>query len=89
MDRTFSGYSLERSPVPLYHQVYLHLVDALGHGVWARGDQIPTERDLAASFGCSLITIRRALDEPRGNPVKFDCAATLDAWLAREEKGTK
>ena len=63
MDRTFSGYSLERSPVPLYHQVYLHLVDALGHGVWARGDQIPTERDLAASFGCSLITIRRALDE--------------------------
>jgi GntR family transcriptional regulator len=62
-DNRFSGYSLERGPVPLYHQVYLHLVDALGHRVWARGEQIPTERDLAESFGCSLITVRRALDE--------------------------
>jgi GntR family transcriptional regulator len=59
----FAGYSLERGPVPLYHQVYLHLGDALDHGAWQRGDQIPTERDLAASFGCSLITVRRALDE--------------------------
>jgi GntR family transcriptional regulator len=63
MENRFSGYSLERGPVPLYHQVYLHLVDALAHGAWKRGDQIPTERELAASFGCSLITIRRALDE--------------------------
>jgi GntR family transcriptional regulator len=38
-------------------------VDALGRGEWKRGDRIPTERALAASFGCSLITIRRALDE--------------------------
>ncbi len=63
MEHRFTGYSLERGPVPLYHQVYLHLVDALAHGEWKRGDQIPTERELAASFGCSLITIRRALDE--------------------------
>jgi GntR family transcriptional regulator len=63
MDRTLSGYSLERSPVPLYHQVYLHLVDALARGMWASGEQIPTERDLAVNFGCSLITVRRALDE--------------------------
>jgi GntR family transcriptional regulator len=63
MDNRFAGYSLERGPVPLYHQVYLYLVDALAHGEWKRGDQIPTERELATSFGCSLITIRRALDE--------------------------
>jgi GntR family transcriptional regulator len=63
MENRFSGYSLERGPVPLYHQVYLYLVDALAHGVWRHGDQIPTERELAASFDCSLITIRRALDE--------------------------
>src|SRR3974390_3399201 len=63
METTFTGYTLERGPVPLSHQVYLHLVDALAHGAWKRGDQIPTERELATSFGCSLITIRRALDE--------------------------
>jgi len=63
MVNRFAGYSLERGPVPLYHQVYLHLQDALAHGAWRRGDQIPTERDLATTFGCSLITIRRALDE--------------------------
>ncbi|HEY4752235.1 MAG TPA: GntR family transcriptional regulator, partial [Candidatus Limnocylindrales bacterium] len=60
MENTFAGYTLERGPVPLYHQVYLHLVDALAHGEWKRGDQIPTERELATIFDCSLITIRRA-----------------------------
>ena len=54
---------LVRGPVPLYHQVYLQLVAALDRGEWTRGDRIPIERELAASFGCSLITIRRALDE--------------------------
>jgi GntR family transcriptional regulator len=63
MENRFAGYSLERGPVPLYHQVYLHLVDELAHATWRRGDQIPTEHELAASFGCSLITVRRALDE--------------------------
>jgi len=63
MVNRFAGFSLERGPVPFYHQVYLHLLDALTHGAWGRGDQIPTERELATSFGCSLVTIRRALDE--------------------------
>lgn len=63
MENKFTGYALERGPVPLYYQVYLYLVDALGDGEWKRGDRIPTERELATSFGCSLITIRRALDE--------------------------
>ena len=63
MENRLTGYALEQGPVPLYHQVYLHLVDALARGEWKRGDQIPTERELAASFGCSLITVRRALDE--------------------------
>ena len=63
MKNKYTGHALERGPVPLYHQAYLHLVDALAHGEWKRGDQIPTERELATSFGCSLITIRRALDE--------------------------
>jgi GntR family transcriptional regulator len=49
--------------VPLHHQVYLDLRSALAAGEWTRGDRLPTERDLAARYGCSLITVRRALDE--------------------------
>lgn len=56
-------YQLELGPVPLHHQVYLDLKSALDAGEWQPGDQLPTERELAARYGCSLITVRRALDE--------------------------
>jgi GntR family transcriptional regulator len=54
---------LELGPVPLHHQVYLDLRSSLDAGRWGPGAQLPTERDLARHYGCSLITIRRALDE--------------------------
>ena len=56
-------YRLELGPIPLHHQVYLDLKAALDAGEWAAGDRLPTERDLAFRYGCSLITIRRALGE--------------------------
>jgi len=57
-------YQLEQGPVPLHHQVYLDLRVALdGEGEWRAGDRLPTERELAERYGCSLITIRRALSE--------------------------
>ncbi|HSL77775.1 MAG TPA: GntR family transcriptional regulator [Candidatus Limnocylindrales bacterium] len=56
-------FRLELGPVPLHHQVYLDLLASLDSGRWAPGDQLPTERDLAGHYGCSLITVRRALDE--------------------------
>ena len=56
-------YRLELGPIPLHHQVYLDLKAALDAGEWAAGDRLPTERDLAARYGCSLITVRRALSE--------------------------
>jgi len=56
-------YHLEIGPVPLHHQVYLHLRDSLDAGELRPGDRLPTERDLAERYGCSVITIRRALDE--------------------------
>jgi GntR family transcriptional regulator len=56
-------FRLELGPVPLHHQVYLDLLGSLDAGRWREGDQLPTERDLASHYGCSLITVRRALDE--------------------------
>ena len=54
---------LEPGPVPLHHQVYLDLSDALDAGEWQAGDRLPTERELADEYGCSLITVRRALGD--------------------------
>jgi GntR family transcriptional regulator len=56
-------FRLQLGPIPLHHQVYLDLRAALDSGEWKPGDRLPTERDLAARYGCSLITIRRALSE--------------------------
>ena len=56
-------FRLELGPIPLHHQVYLDLRAALDAGEWRPGDRLPTERDLASRYGCSLITVRRALGE--------------------------
>ena len=56
-------FQLEVGPIPLHHQVYLDLQAALESGEFRSGDRLPTERDLAARYGCSLITIRHALGE--------------------------
>ena len=56
-------FQLDPGPVPLHHQVYLDLRAALDRGEWRSGDRLPTERDLSARYGCSLITVRRALGE--------------------------
>ncbi|MEO8272876.1 MAG: GntR family transcriptional regulator [Chloroflexota bacterium] len=56
-------YKLELGPVPLHHQVYLDLKAAIDGEELRPGDRVPPERELAQRYGCSLITIRRALDE--------------------------
>jgi GntR family transcriptional regulator len=56
-------FLLRPGPVPLHHQVYLDLRSALDRGIYRPGHRLPTERDLARHYGCSLITIRRALYE--------------------------
>lgn len=56
-------FRLELGPIPLHHQVYLDLRSSLDSGRWLAGDRLPTERELATHYGCSLITVRRALDE--------------------------
>jgi GntR family transcriptional regulator len=56
-------FRLIEGPVPLHHQVYLDLRDALDRGDWKPGDQLPPERELAEGYGVSLITVRRALTD--------------------------
>jgi GntR family transcriptional regulator len=56
-------FRLELGPIPFYHQVYLDLRAMIDDGRWPAGHQVPPERELAKSYGVSLITIRRALDE--------------------------
>ena len=56
-------FRLELGPIPLHHQVYLDLSAALDAGEWRPGDRLPPERELAQRYGCSLITVRRALGE--------------------------
>jgi GntR family transcriptional regulator len=56
-------FRLELGPVPLHHQVYLDLRAAIDTGEWRPGDLLPPERQLAGRYGCSLITVRRALSE--------------------------
>jgi GntR family transcriptional regulator len=47
---------------PLYLQVKRLLVDALERGEWLPGAAIPSEFDLAARFGVSQGTMRKAID---------------------------
>jgi GntR family transcriptional regulator len=56
-------FRLELGPIPLHHQVYLDLRHAIDGGEWRPGDRLPAERELARRYGCSLITVRRALTE--------------------------
>lgn len=49
--------------VPLYHQIFLQLREEILSGERACGARMPTEEELAAIFGVSRITARRALAE--------------------------
>ncbi|HYC05610.1 MAG TPA: GntR family transcriptional regulator [Azospirillaceae bacterium] len=53
----------ERSPTPLYHQLYVILREKILNGTFAYGDQLPSEHELSREFNVSRITVKRALDD--------------------------
>ena len=48
---------------PLYKAVKRRLTESLGAGEWKPGEAIPTEPRLAARYGVSIGTLRKAIDE--------------------------
>ena len=48
------------SPVPMYAQIVEQVVAKVLGGDWATGQALPSIRELAASSGVSVITVKRA-----------------------------
>ena len=63
---------------PLYEQIKLLLTQSLAGGEWKPGEAIPSEIELAARFGVSQGTVRKAIDE----------LAAENILLRRQGKGT-
>ncbi|WP_062524898.1 GntR family transcriptional regulator [Demequina rhizosphaerae] len=54
--------TIDRSlATPLHVQVEEHLLDDLDAGVWAAGERLPAEPELAARFGVNRLTVREAI----------------------------
>ena len=51
------------APTPLYFRLYSLLKEAILNGTIDNGAQMPTEQQLAETFGVSRITAKRAMDE--------------------------
>ena len=54
---------LDNSGVPIYVQLRDQILRNLGAGVLARGDQMPTMREVAVALKIDLNTVRHAYDE--------------------------
>lgn len=53
----------DKSPLPLYHRVYVVLRELIIGGHYQVGQILPAEAELMQKFGVSRITVKRALDE--------------------------
>ncbi len=51
------------SPVPLYHQIYDQLREAILRGMLQPGERLPTEQELSRKCGVSRMTVRAALTQ--------------------------
>ncbi len=51
------------SPLPLYYQIRKNIEREILEGTLVPGEKLPSEDQLAASFGVSRMTVRRAIDQ--------------------------
>ena len=51
------------SDTPLYRATRVRLLDSLSRGIYRPGEALPSEKDLAARFGISIGTLRKAVDD--------------------------
>jgi len=63
---------------PLYRQIKGLIIQRLQAGAWKAGEAIPSEMELASSFGVSQGTVRKAIDE----------LAAENLLVRRQGKGT-
>lgn len=52
----------ERGVIPLYHRVYVILLQKISDGSYPAGEPIPSEDELAQTFSVSRVTIRKAME---------------------------
>ena len=57
-----AGYMRGSDVVPLYHRVYVILLQKLTDGSYPVGQSLPSEDELAVSFNVSRVTIRKAME---------------------------
>ncbi|MEN6604178.1 MAG: GntR family transcriptional regulator [Bryobacteraceae bacterium] len=50
-------------PIPLYRQLQSVILEGIQSGYWRASDRIPTESELARTYGVSKITVKQALHE--------------------------
>ncbi|MCH7345892.1 GntR family transcriptional regulator [Pelomonas sp. CA6] len=77
---TTAGQGAETAPAfsPLYRQIKGLIIAGLQAGEWRAGEAIPSEMELAARFGVSQGTVRKAVDE----------MAAENLLVRRQGKGT-
>lgn len=51
------------SSTPLYMQLYMRIKDRISAGEWKPGERIPPEAEIAAAYGVSMITARKAMGQ--------------------------
>ena len=54
--------ALPSADQPLYEQVRARLIEGISAGTWAPGGAIPSESELARTYGVAIGTIRKAVD---------------------------
>lgn len=53
----------KKNNIPLYLQLMSIFTDNIRKGIWAVGEKLPSEKELAHTYGVSLITVRKTLEE--------------------------